>query len=280
MSRVVSAYGMPMLAGIVDRIFHRTGKSAVVPPRMAPPTDPIELFRFWVENAEAITVLTGAGLSATSGLHTYRGEDGRWNAERPVTHADFRGDEDARMRQWRRSLADGQSFDRAAPNEAHTLLARLAETRGAVIVTQNVDGLHRRAGTPETSLIEIHGRGDMAHCPSCGARSPLEAHRMSFDAGVSPRCEVDGTPLQPSVILFGEKPVDKVLRAAEAAARRCDLFIVVGSSLTVTPAAYLPLDAHHSGAKVVVVNKGAVKRDVKADLVFDGDAISVLSRVM
>ena len=229
------------------------------------------------EDARSIVVLTGAGLSTGSGIPAYRDADGFEIAPTPLRHRHFLVDPEVRLKQWRRSLADARAFAAARPNDGHAALAKLARTRKLKVVTQNVDGLHARAGMEADALVELHGQGDSAACLQCGSRTPLLSHAATVDAGGVPVCERDGGMLKPAVCLFGEAPLRSSMMRAEEWARDCDLFLVVGTSLTVTPAGFLPNDARHSGAKVVVVNRGRLARDVRPDLVVEADAAEVLA---
>ena len=233
--------------------------------------------RAMLGEARSVVVLTGAGLSAASGLGTYRDGHGLATAPEPVRHRRFLVDPEARLEQWRRSVADAGAFAAARPNAGHLALAVLARRRRLQVVTQNVDGLHARAGMHPDDLVELHGRGDVAVCMACGARTPVAVHAPAVDAGVSPTCAVDGSLLKPAVTMFGEMPLRSSLNRAEEWARSCDLFLVVGTSLAVVPAGHLPNDARHSGARVVVVNTGEVRRDVRPDLVVRAEADKVLA---
>ncbi len=240
-------------------------------------TTPEGRLREMFDRAASIVVLTGAGLSAGSGLAAYRDEDGFEIAPSPLRHRHFLVDPEMRLEQWRRSLADAESFAAAAPNPGHVALAALARKRKLKVVTQNVDGLHARAGMQADDLVEIHGRGDAAVCTQCGERTPIAAHAATVASGQSPTCARDGAILKPAVTLFGEMPLRSALQRSEEWARACDLFLVVGTSLAVTPAGYLPNDARHSGSKVVVVNRGRLARDVQPDLVVQADAAETMA---
>lgn len=215
-----------------------------------------------------IVALTGAGISTESGIPDFRSPGGIWSRRQPVQYQDFVASEESRLEDWDRRFEMLVFFDKAAPNDAHLALTLLA--RAGVLtclVTQNVDGLHQRAGFPQERLVEIHGNSTFATCLDCGARAELEDQREKVDAGESPRCGACGGLLKAAVVSFGQQmPEAELYRAAEAAGA-CDLFLVLGSSLVVHPAAQLPAIAVKSGADLVILNREETPLDSLASTV-------------
>jgi NAD-dependent deacetylase len=214
-----------------------------------------------------IVILTGAGVSTESGIPDYRSPGGIWSRMAPVQYADFMQDKAQRLEDWRRRFIFHDDFTRAEPNAAHLAMARQAQAgRVSLVITQNIDGLHQRAGLPDEKLVELHGNGTYASCLSCGLRADLMAQKEMADAGRSPRCPACGGLLKAAVVSFGQPmPEEPWLRAVNAA-RRSDVFLVVGSSLQVYPAARLPEIAADSGAEMMIVNQQPGPLDELASL--------------
>jgi len=214
--------------------------------------------------AEAHRVLffTGAGISTASGIPDYRGPNGVWKTRRPVRYPDFMSSLEERRRYWQQKLDDAVAFGDATPTRVHTALVEWEESgRLEAIVTQNVDGLHSLAGTSPDRLVELHGTNRAVECQSCGARSTPEPHFAAFRAtGEPPMCHCGGF-LKPATISFGQSlRVADIVRAS-AAADRCDLVVVLGSTLSVNPAASIPLHGAERGVPYVIVNRGPTDHD-------------------
>ena len=220
-----------------------------------------------IESADNIVAMTGAGISTESGIPDFRSPGGIWSRMTPITYQEFVASEAARLEDWRRRFRMNADFDRAAPNAGHRALASLAlEGRLTCLITQNIDGLHQRAGHPADALIEIHGNATHGRCLGCSAAMSLDdVRRQIAERGASPRCPCGGL-VKAAVISFGEKVPDSALERAAEAARRASLFLVVGSSLVVQPAATLPLIAVRSGARLAIVNRDSTPLDTVADL--------------
>jgi NAD-dependent deacetylase len=238
----------------------------------------IESLRRLIEASERIVALTGAGISTESGIPDFRGPNGIWRHIQPITFQEFVASEEARLEDWRRRFAMNEKFSTALPNAGHHGLVRLAEEgRLKAVITQNIDGLHQRAGLASDLLVEIHGNSTRGRCIACGASMTLQAAREMIDAtGASPRCGCGGV-VKAAIISFGERVPDEVFEAAGRFAERADLFIVLGSSLLVHPAASLPIIAKRSGAKLVIVNQGETPFDHHAELVVDRPIGSVFA---
>ncbi len=226
---------------------------------------------------DRILVFTGAGISTSSGIPDYRGPQGVWKTRRPVMYQDFMSSPRARSEYWQQKLEDREAFGAAAPNEVHRALVRLEEaSKVELVVTQNVDGLHRAAGT--TRLVEVHGTNTEIECQSCGTRSDPEPHFAAFAAsGVAPDCECGGH-LKPATISFGQSLRRADLVRAFTAAETCDMALALGSTLSVHPAAEIPLAAVQRGVPYVVVNRGPTDHDHVAEvfLRLEGDVTTLV----
>jgi len=222
-----------------------------------------------LRGARRAVVLTGAGLSTESGIPDFRGPGGRWSQMEPITFDAFCTSEEARREDWRRRFEMAALFAAAEPNAAHRAIARLAAVGPvSLVITQNIDGLHRRAGTPPDKLIEIHGTGSHAHCLDCGARHEIDRMaRVIDETGRSPRCEHCGGLVKAAIVSFSEPMPQEALIAAQQAAAGCDLLIAAGTSLVVYPVAALPLIASETGAQVVIMSRAPTEQDDLAELV-------------
>lgn len=230
-----------------------------------------------LEPARRVLVFTGAGISTASGIPDFRGPNGAWTRHRPVYYQEFVASEAARLEYWRFKSESYRSFRDARPNRVHLAIARL-ETLGrvAAVVTQNVDGLHRVAGSTRERLIELHGTNAEAECIECGARSPIDGSVEAFDrGGTPPRCACGGL-LKPAVVMFGQALDGAALRRAAEASERADLILALGSSLVVTPAAEIPLVGARRGTPYVIVNRGSTPHDGLATLCLDADVSEVV----
>lgn len=231
-----------------------------------------------LSRAERILAFTGAGISTASKIPDFRGPDGVWRTRTPVELPAFLASEEARVEYWNWKLEAYPAFRDARPNAAHDALVAL-ERRGKLeaVVTQNVDGLHRAAGTTPERLVELHGTNAEAVCLGCGGREPIARAFEDFRAtGRPPRCtQCDGL-LKPAVVMFGQVLDAGDLRRANAAASRADFVMALGSSLVVTPAADVPLVALRRRVPYVIINRGATPHDVLATITLDGDVSTVL----
>ena len=222
----------------------------------------IDEFAAMVRDAHSIYLFTGAGISTGSGIPDFRGPNGVWKRRQPVYYQDFMSSESARIEHWDYKLEGWAAFRDARPNSTHAACVALEEAQKlAMLVTQNIDGLHSRAGTSAKKLVELHGTNSAIECQSCGRRSEPDLVFEEFRASRKPpRCECGGW-LKPATISFGQNLREADLRRAEEGARRADLVVSLGSSLSVTPAAGFPLLAARGGAPYVVVNQGDTDHD-------------------
>ena len=235
--------------------------------RGAEGNDEIRRLRDLIEGAERIVAMTGAGISTKSGIPDFRSPGGLWSRMRPITYQEFVASEEARLEEWRRRFRMNETFANAEPNEGHLGFVRLMRTgKLLATITQNIDGLHQRAGLPSDSVIEIHGNSMRAHCLDCRSPMALQDVRAIIDAtGVTPRCECGGL-IKAAIVSFGERIPEEAMAKATALSQGADLFLVVGSSLVVQPAASLPLVAKRSGAALAILNRDATPLDDEADL--------------
>lgn len=236
--------------------------------------------RAWIDVAERVVALTGAGISTDSGIPDFRGPQGVWTknpkAERLSNLQHYLSDPEVRRLAWQSRL-HSPTWD-ARPNRGHDALVAL-ERRGKLhtLVTQNIDELHQRAGNDPSRVVEIHGTMRHAVCMSCGARSPMEPVLDRVRAGEDdPACLDCGGILKSATISFGQNLVEADLVRAQRAAEACDLLLAVGTSLTVYPAAALVPIAKESGARVVIVNAEPTPYDDVADAVFHAPIAEVL----
>ena len=230
--------------------------------------EPVDALHTLIARARAPVFFTGAGISTASGIDDFRSPGGVWSRMKPIEFADFLADEQVRLEDWRRRFRFAREFARATPNVAHRLIA----ARGGRVVTQNIDGLHARAGTRGADLAELHGSGLSASCLNCGVPRDLDDLEAGIDAtGRAPVCERCGGIVKADVVSFGQPMPAETL---EKAARWCgetDLLVAIGSSLVVNPAARLPLVAKRAGASFVIINREPTPLDAYADLVVRGD---------
>lgn len=229
-----------------------------------------------------ILVFTGAGISTESGIPDYRGPQGIWKRFDPsdFTYDRYLSDPAFRIESW------GKRFESpyigAEPNPAHHAVTRLWESGKSVgCVTQNVDGLHRSAGMPPNALVEIHGNAHFIHCIACGAEPPFDEIEQRWrDGDPDPHCESCGGILKTKIVYFGEDLPFEATTRAWTLAERADAVLVVGSSLCVYPAAFVPLDVVDRGHPMVIVNKGPTDHDFRAAAIIDGVAGEELPRLV
>lgn len=218
-----------------------------------------------------VAILSGAGISTDSGIPDYRGPSGLWRrdpeAEKLVTYAYYMADPEIRRRSWR-MRRDSPLWD-AEPNAAHQAVADFSHAGNAVrVLTQNVDGLHQRAGLPERKVLELHGSSRGVVCTSCGARGSMAEALERVTAGEEdPPCRECGGVLKSATVMFGQSLDQRVLGEAVAVAQACTLFLAVGTSLQVQPAASLAEYAVEAGAHLVIVNAEPTPYDALADQV-------------
>ncbi len=232
----------------------------------------LEEIAAWLRDAEAIVVLTGAGISTESGIPDFRGPQGVWTknpaAEKTATLQYYLSDPEVRKLSWQNRI-NSPGYWSAEPNAGHVALAEL-ERKAALhtLVTQNVDRLHQKAGTSPEKIVEIHGNVHQVKCLLCTWRAPMEVALDRVRAGEDdPECPECGGILKSATISFGENLVPADLQRSHAAAEASDVFLAIGTSLTVYPAAGLPEVALGNGARLVVMNAQETPFDDLADAV-------------
>jgi NAD-dependent deacetylase len=246
--------------------------------------DLIETARGWIDAAQRIVVLTGAGISTESGIPDFRGPQGVWTrnpeAEKMATLQHYVADVEVRKRAWRSRL-ESPTWT-ARPNDGHRALADL-ERRGTLdtLITQNVDGLHQMAGSSAERIVEIHGTMREVTCLVCGERAPTDRVLARVRTGEEdPPCRTCGGILKTATISFGQALVEADLLRAQRAARQCDLLLAVGTKLSVWPIAGVVPLAKEAGARVVIVNAEPTDMDHLADAVLRGASGDLLPRLV
>jgi NAD-dependent deacetylase len=234
--------------------------------------------------ARRAVVFTGAGISTESGIPDFRSPGGIWTKMAPIDFADFIASEAARREAWRRRFAADETLRAARPNRGHRAVAELVR-RGTVaaVITQNIDGLHQVSGVPDAQVIELHGNTTYATCLDCRARYEIDALRAAFARDEAPpRCVSCGGLVKTATISFGQAMPQAEMRRAEEATLAADLFLAIGSSLVVYPAAGFPELAKANGAVLAIINREMTGLDRIADLVLHrsigetlGDAVGV-----
>jgi NAD-dependent deacetylase len=246
-------------------------------------TDAHDLRRM-IDEATKVVAFTGAGISTESGIPDFRSPGGIWTKYKPIDFSDFMASEDMRRESWRRKFATYNEIGEVEPNRGHRAIAKLAEVGKVTrVVTQNIDGLHQRSGVAPKRVIELHGNTTYAVCLDCHERYDLEPIREAFEAdGALPLCDACDGIVKTATISFGQQMPEAEMLRAEAATLECDLFIAIGSSLRVFPAAGFPVVAKRNGAQLVILNREATDLDEHADLIIHdeigptlGDAVGV-----
>lgn len=242
----------------------------------------IAALRDMIDASQRIVVFTGAGISTESGIPDFRGPKGVWNTQTPIDFRDFVASEEMRRESWQRKFSGGMNIDGAEPNAGHRAISSLVHAGKVThIITQNVDGLHQKSGTPDEQVIELHGNASYATCLACGKRYELEDIRGPFlERGVIPCCDSCGGMVKTATISFGQSMPAEEMQRAEQATLACDLFIAIGSSLVVYPAAGFPRLAKENGARLVIINEQETDMDVYCDLVLHKQIGPTLSRAV
>jgi NAD-dependent deacetylase len=241
------------------------------------PTAIAEL-RTLVETSDVIVPFTGAGISTECGIPDFRSPGGLWTKMAPIRFDDFIRSAEMRDEAWRRRFVMEEQFGGARPGRGHRALASLfARGKSPGVITQNIDNLHQASGIPDDRVVELHGNTTYATCLDCARRYELGWVRDRFAAsGHAPDCACGGT-IKTATVSFGQAMPEDAMRRAEELARSCDLFIAIGSSLVVWPAAGFPVMAKRAGARLVIINREPTDFDDEADLVIREDIGAVLA---
>lgn len=235
-----------------------------------------------IAGSRTVVAFTGAGISTESGVPDFRSPNSPWMRHKPIPFEAFLRSDEARREAWRRKFAMDDLYRGAQPSRGHHALAALVRSgRMPAVITQNIDGLHQASGIPAEQVVELHGNGTYATCLSCGRRHELEWIRPRFEAtGEPPMCEACGGIVKTATISFGQSMPEGPMRRAHELALGCDLFIVLGSSLVVYPAAAIPALAKRAGAILAIVNREPTDLDDLADLVVHGEIGSALAALV
>jgi len=235
-----------------------------------------------VQRARRAVIFTGAGMSTECGIPDFRSPGGFWTRYRPIHFDEFMASEPTRREAWTRFFKIRDALTGAAPGPGHRAVAELV-ARGHVscVITQNIDGMHERAGVPRDRIIEIHGNATYATCLSCGERHELDwAREVLLREGRVPGCTACGGIVKSATISFGQRMPDQAMADARAATLDADLFLAVGSSLQVFPAAGFPVMASHNRTPLAIVNREPTGLDGLAQLVINGEISDILPRLV
>jgi NAD-dependent deacetylase len=232
-----------------------------------------------IDNAKVVLPFTGAGISTECGIPDFRSPGGIWTKNRPIPFDEFVSSQAARDEAWRRRFTMEEHFAAARPGRGHLALASLYRAGKAPgVVTQNIDNLHQSSGISPDHVVELHGNNTYASCLDCAERYEIAWVKEKFTAagGRAPDCPACGGRVKSATVSFGQAMPERAMRRAEEFALACDLFLAVGSSLVVWPAAGFPLLAKRNGARLVIINREPTDFDSVAELVVREDIGTVL----
>ncbi len=241
-----------------------------------------ERLRQMIDAARRVAIFTGAGISTESGIPDFRSPGGVWSRMSPIYFQEFVANEEKRREAWDRAFSGRAGWVGRQPNAGHHAVARLvAAGKARAVITQNVDNLHQDAGVPAEQVIELHGNASYATCLECGLRHELADLKALYQAtGDLPACRDCGGVVKTATISFGQAMPHEPMARAEVEALACDLFLVLGSSLVVYPAAGFPLLAKENGARLAILNREPTDQDRLADLVLHEEIGPVMSSVV
>lgn len=232
-----------------------------------------------IYEASTVVPFTGAGISTECGIPDFRSPGGLWTKNRPIPFDEFLASQEARNESWRRRFAMSDQFGDAKPGRGHRALASLYRVgKVPAVITQNIDNLHQSSGIASEHVVELHGNTTYAACLDCADRYDLTWVRQRMEAanGCAPDCPACGGFIKTATISFGQAMPDAAMQRAQDLALSCDLFLAIGSSLVVWPAAGFPLMAKRNGARLIIINREATEFDEMADLVVRQDIGTVL----
>ena len=234
---------------------------------------PLVALKKYLTDARRIVIFTGAGISTDSGIPDFRSPQGLWSQFKPIQYQEFVDSAAQRHEAWRRKFIIDRDMVLATPNRGHRAVASLVATGQCdCVITQNIDGLHQASGVPSAKIVELHGNGTYAACLACGKRYELAPLQQAFEnVGQVPDCDACGGLIKSATISFGQAMPTEAMARAQTATLACDLFLVLGSSLVVYPAAAFPLRAKRNGAALVIINREPTEQDAAADLALHGE---------
>jgi NAD-dependent deacetylase len=235
--------------------------------------DAVQRLAELIAESAVIVPFTGAGISTETGIPDFRSPGGLWARNRPIPYDAFVASQEVRNEAWRRRFAMDETFASARPGRGHRALASLYRSgKIPAVITQNIDGLHQASGFTADDVIELHGNTTYARCIGCDKRYELDWVRTRYAMDKqAPSCSDCSKPVKTATISFGQAMPENDMRRAARLARECELFIAIGSSLVVWPAAGLPMLAKEAGARLVIINNEATDLDGEADLVVRAD---------
>lgn len=235
-----------------------------------------------LNTSQCAIAFTGAGMSTESGIPDFRSPGGLWDKYQPIYFEDYLASADMRREAWRRKLQTDKVLSKALPNQGHNALATLIEQRRLMaVITQNIDGLHQVSGIPEASIVELHGNNTYARCLDCTKRFDLQPILKKFaEDETLPRCDDCSGIVKTATISFGQPMPAEAMEKAYTLTQGADLFIVLGSSLSVYPAAGFPEEAVRRGAKLVIINRDPTGLDEIAHLVINAGIGDTLAEVL
>jgi NAD-dependent deacetylase len=238
-------------------------------------------FKREIERASSIVIFTGAGISTESGIPDFRSPGGLWTKMAPINFDEFLKSPEMRREAWRRKFEIDKTVVAAEPNKGHMAIARLVDMgKVSHVITQNIDNLHQNSGVPAEKIIELHGNGTYAKCLDCGIRHELAEVRALYEASDEPpTCKSCNGIVKSATVSFGQAMPEMEMRRAEEATLACDLFVAIGSSLQVYPAAGFPIIAKRNGAKLVILNREPTELDPIADIVINAEIGATLAPI-
>ena len=242
----------------------------------------LEIFQNILSESSNTVVFTGAGISTESGIPDFRSPTGIWTKNKPIEFKDFLSSEEIRVEFWKRKFAVDLTISKAKPNVGHMVISELNQVgKVSKIITQNIDNLHQISGVPGENVIELHGNTTFAKCLDCDLRYELNSIKKLFEqTNKPPYCKKCSGIIKTATISFGQSMPKEEMLKAEKASLSCDLFIAIGSSLQVYPAASFPLVAKKNGSKLVILNREGTDLDKYADLVIHDEIGEFLSKVL
>ena len=234
-----------------------------------------------IEKSKKLVFFTGAGISTNSGIPDFRGPKGVWKTSTPIYFQDYISSRKKRIESWERKFSNELSIDSAKPNSGHFKLAEIINSKEDThLITQNVDNLHQDSGIDDSKITELHGNATYAKCLDCSKKYELNTLKEDFlTTKEPPSCTICGGIIKTATISFGQAMPEEEMITAQRVSIKSDLFICLGSSLAVFPAADLPLLAKETGANLVIINNEPTQMDHLSDLVINRDISEVLSEI-
>jgi len=234
-----------------------------------------------ISQSEALVFFTGAGISTNSGIPDFRGPKGIWKTSQPIYFQDFVNSEEKRIESWERKFSNELNINKAKPNQGHQKIAEIMKKKDlSHLITQNVDNLHQESGVSDKQITELHGNATYAKCLDCNLRYDLAELKETFlSTKKPPLCSVCNGLIKTATISFGQAMPEEEMVIAQKKSISCDLFISIGTSLAVFPAADLPVLAKETGSQLVIINNEPTQMDHIADLVVNRDISEVFSEI-